>query len=254
MRTARFCDRRASHSSPAGCGQERNRDSGSEQGIAIVLALLAMLLLSALGMALALTTSIERQVSAAYGSSTELFYAADAAFERALHDLSLALDWNSALNGAPSTYVDGAPGPRVLPDGSRLDLQEATDVANCGRSPCSVVDAQAVTAARPWGANNPSWRLYAFGPLMNLSRPGASASNVYVAVWVADDALETDGQPLVDGDTRNGPNPGAGVLQVLVKAYGARGARRTLEATLKRDGSRTRVLSWREVRGGEANR
>ena len=213
-----------------------------------------MLLLSALGMALALTTSIERQVSAAYGSSTEVFYAADAAFEMAVQELSRVLDWNVVLTGATSTFVDGAPGPRVLPDGSLLDLQQATDVANCGRSPCSVADAQSVTAARPWGANNPFWHLYAHAPLMNLGPPGTIDSNAYVVVWVADDPLETDGQPLVDGDTASGPNPGAGVLQVLVEAYGARGTRRTLEATLKRDAARTRVLSWRELRGGEADR
>ena len=212
-----------------------------------------MLLLSALGMALALNTSIERQVSAAYGSSAGVFYAADAALEVAFQELSQVPDWNAVLTGAASTFVDGLAGPRVLPDGSLLDLGQETDAANCGRSPCSLADMQLVTAARPWGANSPIWRLYAHAPLGNLS-PGVIDSNVYVAVWVADDPLETDGQPLVDGDTGSGPNPGAGVLQVLVKAYGAGGTRRTLEATLKRDASRTRVLSWRELRAGEAER
>jgi hypothetical protein len=35
---------------------------------------------------------------------------------------------------------------------------------------------------------------------------------------------------------------------VLVHAYGPLGTRRIIEATLRRDDSRTRVLSWREVR------
>jgi len=229
------------------------REPGSDRGVAIVLVLLGMLLLSALGMALALNTSIERQVSAAYSSSAEVFYAADAALEIALQGLSQVPDWNVVLTGAASTFVDGLAGPRVLPDGSLLDLEQVTDAANCGRSPCSLADMQVVTAARPWGANNPVWLLYAHAPLEHLS-PGVIDSNVYVVVWVADDPLETDGQPLVDGDTGRGPNPGAGVLQVLVKAYGAGGTRRTLEATLKRDASRTRVLSWRELRVGEADR
>jgi hypothetical protein len=53
---------------------------------------------------------------------------------------------------------------------------------------------------------------------------------------------------MIDGDTTNGPNPGAGLLQVLVHAYGPLGTRRVIEATLRRDDLRTRVLSWREVR------
>ena len=52
------------------------------------------------------------------------------------------------------------------------------------------------TARRPWGTNNPIWRLYAHGALADLSPSGAIDSNVYVVVWVADDPLETDGLPL----------------------------------------------------------
>jgi hypothetical protein len=68
-----------------------------------------------------------------------------------------------------------------------------------------------------------------------------------VVVWVADDPLETDGQPLVDGDT-SGANPGAGIIQLLVHAYGPFGMRRVIEGTLKGGDTRSRVLSWREVR------
>jgi Tfp pilus assembly protein PilX len=219
----------------------------TEQGTAIIFVLLAMMLLSALGMALALSTSAERQVATTYGSAVELFYAADAGFETAVHDLAQTTDWNVVLNGATSTFIDGAPGQRVLADASVLDLARATDVVNCGRSPCSMADMQATTAARPWGANNPVWRLYAYGPVSNLSPSGAVDSSAYVVVWVADDPLETDGQPLVDGDT-SGANPGAGIIQLLVHAYGPFGMRRVIEGTLKRGDTRTRVLSWREVR------
>ena len=81
-----------------------------------------------------------------------------------------------------------------------------------------------------------------------MSPGGTVESAVYVVVWVADDPLETDGQPLIDGDTTVGPNPGAGLLQVLVHAYGVGGTRRVIEATLRRGDSRSRVLSWRELR------
>jgi hypothetical protein len=223
------------------------RDSQRDTGIAIVLVLVAMMLLSALAIALALIMSSERQVSASYGMGAEVFYAAEAAFERAIQDLSLTADWNTVLGGGMSTFVDPS-SRRVLPDGSLLNLSQATDLLNCGRSPCSLAEMQTTTATRSWGANNPIWRVYACGPLADLSPSGAIDSNVYVIVWVADDQLETDGQPLVDGDTTNGPNPGAGLLDVLVHAYGPLGTRRVIEATLRRGDSGIRVLSWREVR------
>jgi hypothetical protein len=110
------------------------------------------------------------------------------------------------------------------------------------------VDLQATTPTRPWGANNPTWRLYAHGPVTDLSPSGGIESAVYVVVWVADDGLETDGQPLIDGDSTAAPNPGAGLLQVLVHAYGVGGTRRAIEATLQRRDPHNRVLSWRELR------
>jgi hypothetical protein len=219
----------------------------SDRGIAIIFVMLLMMLLSALGIALAWTTSSERQVSASYAMGAEVFYAADAAFERTLLDLSLTPDWNAVLGGGMSTFID-ASGRRVMPDGSLLNLSQATDVVNCGRSPCSLAEMQTTTEPRPWGANNPIWRVYAYGPLADLSPSGAIDSNVYVVVWVGDDPLETDGQPMIDGDTTNGPNPGGGLLAVLVHAYGPLNTRRVIEATLRREQSGIRVLSWREVR------
>ena len=61
-----------------------------DRGVAIILVLLGIMLLSALGMALALTTSSERQVTATYGWGIEVFHGADAAFERAVQDLARA--------------------------------------------------------------------------------------------------------------------------------------------------------------------
>jgi len=225
------------------------REPGSDRGVAIVLVLLGMLLLSALGMALALNTSIERQVSAAYSSSADVFYAADAALEIALQELSQVPDWNVVLTGAASTFVDGLAGPRVLPDGSLLDLEQVTDAANCGRSPCSMADMQVVTGARPWGANNPVWLLYAHAPLEHLS-PGVIDSNVYVVVWVADDSDDRDGDPATDTND---------VIVVHAAAFGIRGGHREVEATLRREEAiaaglpgvmRTdvRLIAWRELR------
>jgi len=209
-----------------------------ERGVALIIALLAMLLLSALGMALALTTSTETRISSTFGGSAEAFYAADAVFERVVQDLSLLPDWNLALGGAvTSAFVDGPPGPRTLADGSMLDLTQATAKVNCGNATCG-----------PWGPNNPRWQLFAHGALRDLSPSRAINSGVYVVAWVADDPLENDGQPLVDGDTTAGANPGEGLLQLLAHAYGAGGARRVVEATLRRADQGIHVLSWREVR------
>lgn len=209
-----------------------------ERGVALIITLLTMMLLSALGLALTLTTSTEMRVSSAYAGSAEVFYAADAAFERSTQDLLLIPDWNLVLGGVVrSTLVDGLPGPRQRPDGSVLDLQRETDRLNCGGATCG-----------PWGANNPRWQLFAHAPLADVSPAQAINSRIYVVVWVGDDATENDGQPLVDGDTTAGPNPGEGLIQLLVHAYGPGPTRREVEGTLKRQDARMRVLSWREVR------
>ena len=47
---------------------------GDEQGVALVIALLSMLLLTALGMALTLTTNTERRISGNYRDSAETLY------------------------------------------------------------------------------------------------------------------------------------------------------------------------------------
>ena len=108
-----------------------------ERGVALIITLLTMMLLSALGLALTLTTSTEVRISSAYTSSAEVFYAADAAFERASQDLSQIPDWNLALGGVVrSSLVDGLPGSRQLPDGSVLDLQQETGRLNCGGATC----------------------------------------------------------------------------------------------------------------------
>jgi len=221
---------------------------GAERGVALIIVLLTMVLLSALGMALALTTSTETRIAAGYGWSAEAFYAADAGAERALADLSSVTDWTEALAGtAASTFIDGAPGLRTLPDGSRFDLNEATDLLNCGHPSCAASEMDASTTDRPWGSNNPIWRLYAHAPLAALSQSGID-SRAYVVVWIADDPLENDGQPLVDGDEAGGRNPGRGLVQLRAQAYGAAGALRIIEVTLRRADSRVRVLSWRDIR------
>ncbi len=257
-------------------------DAGREHGAALIVAMMATLLMTALGLALVLTTTSETMIARNFRAAGEGLYAADAGIERALADLAGASDWNALLaGGVRSTFVDGAPvGTRTLADGSVVDLQALTNLANCQRAgACSNADMDAVTADRPWGANNPRWRLYAYGWLDGVLPSGTIGSRYYVVVYVADDPSEDDGDPLVDG---GGPdNPGAGVLLLRGEAFGPLGAHKVVDVTVARPAAGTepgadltggapfphdqgdlrqadgphpgvspgvRLLSWREVR------
>src|SRR5436190_5874509 len=187
----------------------------------IILAFMAMLLMSALGAALVLTTSSDALIAANFRNAQEGVYAADAALGRAMEDLGTLADWNAILDGsASSAFVDGAPsGVRTLADGSSLDLDQTLNMMNCRKvTACSASDLTANTAQRPWGANNPVWRLFAYGPLSSLLPPHAIESGCYVIVMVADDASENDDDPFHDGQSPT--NQGAGVLSLRAEAFG----------------------------------
>ncbi|MEO5742625.1 MAG: pilus assembly PilX N-terminal domain-containing protein [Vicinamibacterales bacterium] len=196
----------------------------------LIIALISLVLLSALGTSLAVVMNTEQRVAANYAASREAKYAADGALQIAARELLAVADWNALLSsGALSGFVDGAPsGLRQLGDGSSVDLARATSFANA--------------EPRPWGANNPLWRLFGFGWL---------GPKTYVIAWVGDDFAENDGDPSTDGA---GPaNPGAGILAVRAEAFGVRGAHTVLEATVRRDmlgpgGPIVQVLSWQEIK------
>jgi len=209
-----------------------------EHGVALVVAMMATLLMSALGLALVLTTTSESMIARNFRVAGEGRYAAEAGIERALVDLAAAPDWNAALaGGLRSTFVDGAPfGTRTLADGTAIDLAELGNLAGCQRtSPCSDADLDAVTADRPWGVNNPRWQLYAYGWLDGVLPSGTLGSRYYVVVYVGDDPSEDDGNPLVDGG--GSANPGAGVLLLRGEALGPLGAHKIVEVTAARPGA-----------------
>ena len=125
-----------------------------------------------------------------------------------------------------------------------MDLTRATNLARCGQvAACTDSDMKAVTDARPWGANNPRWQLYAYGPVARLLAPGEIDSRVYVMVWVGDDPSEIDGDPLRDGTA--GTSPGHDVLVVRAEAFATGGGHRTVEVTIGRTPYALRRLSWR---------
>lgn len=227
-----------------------------DRGIALLVTLVAMSLVSVIAMALALTTAVDRLAATNHDEAVELLNLAEAALELASRDLASVADWNGVLDGTHrSTLVDGPPDTARRPwPGLLVDLPRLTSMLTCGSaSPCSDPARQIVTLERPWGANNAAWRpfLHARLDLPTPLRPHTA----YVVVWVGDDGSEADGDPLLDG---GGPaEEGRYTLRARAEAFGPGGARRAIEAEIARvctdDGTSclpgVRFLAWRVVGG-----
>jgi len=196
----------------------RTRLAG-EQGTALVIALMSVLLLTALGAAVIMVTNTETSISANYKNSTEALYAADAAVERVVQDLLMVPRWNDILDGtAQSAFVDGTmAGVKNLPGGGTITLTAATQQLQ--------TDSNAVAA---WGPNNPQWRLFAWGPIGEMLPNSPIDSPMYVAVWIADDPAEADGNPSADTN---------GTLTLHAEAFGPFGTRKVIEVTVARTSS-----------------
>lgn len=219
-------------------------DPRREQGVALVIAMMALLLMSGLGLALVATTSSETLIAANFRASADVFYAADAMAGRAVADLRSVSDWTTVLTGETrSSFVDGAPaGVRVLADGTPIDLAKILNLANCNKTTaCTPANMDAVTAIRPWGPNNPRWQLYAYGRLDRLQPSAAVEPGIYILAMVGDDPAEADGDPVRD---TAGDGPGAGIVSLRVEAFGARAAHKVVEITLE-NAAGLRVISWR---------
>jgi hypothetical protein len=229
----------------------------SERGIALIMVVLITTFLSALGLGLMLAIFMDRLATGNVADSVAMLYAADAGIELAARDLAQAEDWNAALTGAErGTFTDGTPGGvRGLPGGGAVDLTIATNMLNCGRSTnCTASQMNASSKERPWGSNNPRWQLFVYGPLAQLPQLARPAS-CYLAVWIADDGREQDGDPLSDEVADD--EPGYGIVRVHAEVFGPGGSRRAIEAELARfcpSGEAAgclpgiRVQSWQELR------
>ena len=204
---------------------------GSERGVALVIALLAMMLMTALGMALMLTSQTEALIGGNFRDSMEGNYVADAGIERVMQDVLSIPDWNTILSspdgikaGVTSGFVDGGDLTQLqMPDGRTIDLISATNMINCNKvTTCSDADMNALEGDRLWGPNNPRYRLFAWGPVNDLNPTATLNSPFYLAVWIADDSAETDSDPGIDGGGPVGyaTNPGAGVLTLRAEAFG----------------------------------
>jgi len=185
---------------------------GDDRGTAIIIALIATVLLSSLGVGLVLMSNTEGAIASNFRAGSETLYAADAAVERVVQDILLVPRWNDILTGAAkSAFVDNSLTP-TTPSGELLNLTSMT----------AEIQAQS-DATAPWGANNPQWRLFAYGPLAELTGTGNVRSSSYVIVWVSDDPSEDDGDPSADVN---------GVLTLFAQAIGPNGGLRGVEVTV----------------------
>jgi hypothetical protein len=217
-----------------------------EDGVALLVALMALVLLGAIGSALIVSSSSETTIAAHFRNGIEARYAAQTMLERGIAEFRDVDDWSLLTGGVlQSESVDGSPaGPRTLTDGAIVDLTQLLNLASCDKSmSCTQTDMAGLTVDRPWGENNPQWRLYAYGRLRDLMAPATIDSPFYVVLFVG-----------------NGPT--GSLLAARAEAFGPLGAHAVVEATAGRSAwapdekdynehpgqGRLKVLSWREVR------
>lgn len=200
-----------------------------ERGAALIIALMSMMLLTALAAAVVMVANTETMISGNQRNSSEALYAADAAVERVVQDLLMIPRWNDVLSGTvQSSFIDGSmTSTKTLPTGG-------TAVLCCGTSTATTQLQSESDALNLWGTNNPQWKLFAWGPLSDILSDTQVNSSMYVAVWVADDPADS-----TDGTTPDG-NPAAdsnGVLTLHAEAFGPGGTRKVIEVTVARTSS-----------------
>jgi hypothetical protein len=232
-------------------------DAG-ERGIAVIATLLALVLVSALGTALLMLSGGETLAAANYRDALVTSYAAEAAIEEVLPDLQQRDDWNPLLTSpdevrAATIAAFSGPLTLTLADGHALSFAALTARANCPQVVppppfCSDAQMNANSADRPWGRNNPRWRLYAWGPF-DGTLPDVHGSGLAVAVWLADDPSENDDNPSLDGSGAG--NRGAGTILVRADSFGPRGSHARVETTVTRTGGTSGDPGYTGQRGDD---
>jgi hypothetical protein len=207
-----------------------------EEGTALIVALMATMLLTALGLTLVLMSNTETSISSNYRNSQEALYAADAAVERVVQDLLLIPRWNDVLAGdtgvSPSCSGVSTFFPRSLTPSGFVDtattvtLGDSTQQLNLLSATCNMQ--KATDTLNLWGANNPVWRLFAWGRVNSMLPDGTVDSPDYVGVWIADDPADGDNDPTLDSN---------GTLTLHAEAFGPSGTRKVIEVTVARTAS-----------------
>jgi len=196
-----------------------------ETGAALVLALCVVVCLSGIGLGMAAATSSERQVAANARSAETISLAAASVVEGVIGEVAAAPSWSPLVSGAATSVFNAGSHQVLTPSRMTINLDTIT----------AEIQADAMSAY-PVGMNTPVWRLYGWGPLTTLAGLPAGDSGAYVAVWVADDPSDNDGNPAADAN---------GVIMLHGEAFGYGASRASAELVLKRTAAGPRVLSWR---------
>jgi hypothetical protein len=198
--------------------------------MALVAALLAGFLLLTYGMTTVFMADTETAIGSADRAGREALYAADAGAQAVIAEIVRSGSWEPPLDGRTSTILfDGALVASV-PASHAVDLTARTS------------SLQAVTDAAPSGGDRSEWHLYAWGPASMLLSFPTTIGPFYLAVWLADDSGDGDGNPSFDTN---------GIVIVHAESYGPGGLMRVVECVVSRapaTGSRPVLLSWRELR------
>ena len=222
----------------------------TEGGSALLITILLTTMLGMLAGAFALLARTETMTAGNVRRAREAVHAADGLIQRAMQELE-SRAWDDVLSGG----VDSS-----LTDGSASEVRRfgTIQVILCCGAGSVTARLQAGSDgswARP--SDGPVWRLYAWGPFERIGN--AAGSTLYVALWIADDRAEADGNPLIDSN---------GAIRLHAEAFGPSGVRRAVGAVIARadapgywdsvaagdpaavsEGGRgVRLVSWREVR------
>ena len=196
-----------------------------ETGAALIMALLVVVCLSGIGLGMTTASSAERQISSNARGAASIAMAAGAVVEGVIGEFAGAADWTPFVSGARASIFNA--GSHQVTAASRTPLNLDTITAEIQSD---------AAATYQLGANTPSWRLFGWGPLTTLVGLPAGDSGAYVAVWVADDPADDDGNAAEDAN---------GVIMLHGEAFGFGASRASADVVLKRTAAGPRVLSWR---------
>lgn len=118
--------------------RDAGADGRGERGIALVLAILVLMLLTFLGLTLAVTTSTEFQIATNYRWSQQALYNAEAGLEVAKRYLRNVARWDVFLPPAQSPVVPGTPAaycadPNYMAAGPWGEATRTCELSNCDR-------------------------------------------------------------------------------------------------------------------------
>ena len=231
----------------------RVADVASPTGFVLIVVLMWLGLLATMALGLSLAAAYEPLASAALRDRARLRRAAESAATLATLELAMRADWSTLpATGPTSAFTDGTAGARTI--GPRaIDLAAETNTRTCGRTgACDDFSTTQVSSVRPWGTENPRWRLFVHLPFSRVDSLADRLCRCYLVAWVADDAGDADGDAAADAPLGV---EGHGVLRVRGAAFDGAGGLAEVETVVAQPCRHSgapcagiRVQSWGAVR------